>query len=84
MAREAHLMLAGIRGTNSMLREIAEPTLCNILLHLKDGESSSELPEGWEDAPTTHPIEQDYASEVKLKHASTVKHRVLASVVYQD
>lgn len=81
-------MLAGIRGTNSMLSDLEEPTLCNILAYIKDvpadEEWESELPDGWVDAPTTHAIEQDLSSEVKLKAAATRLHRMQPTIVYRD
>ncbi|KAG8894931.1 60S ribosomal protein L15 [Tulasnella sp. 403] len=86
--REVHLMLAGIRGTNSMLSEIQEPTLCNILVYLKDDASDGtptgeSLPDAWEDAHP-HAIEQEFATEVKLKHAATSLHKELAKKKQSD
>lgn len=83
-------MLAGIRGTNGMLSEIEEPTLCNILAYIKDEVGSDdnaieeELPGGWEEARSTHGIEQDLSSEVKLKPAATLLHRLQPTVAYRD
>ncbi len=77
-------MLAGIRGTNGMLSEIDEPTLCNILVYLKDDDDMrSPTPQGWE-VGSTHAIKQDLSNEVKLKQASTQLHKIQATVVYRD
>ena len=75
-------MLAGIRGTNSMLSDIQEPALCNILAYIKD-EGQDVTADGWEDTHT-HAIEMDSATEVKLKKASTSVHQIQATVVYCD
>ncbi|KAG9000896.1 Mitotic spindle checkpoint component mad2 [Tulasnella sp. JGI-2019a] len=82
--RDVHLMLAGIRGTNSMLSEIEEPTLCNILAYVKADAESGELLGGWEEAQTHAAIDQDMSSEVKLKPAATLLHRIQPTVVYRD
>ncbi|KAG8882814.1 Mitotic spindle checkpoint component mad2 [Tulasnella sp. 331] len=88
--RDVHLMLAGIRGTNGMLSEIEEPTLCNILAYVKDVEGADgdamqgELPGGWEEARSTCGVEQDLSSEVKLKPAATLLHKIQPTVVYRD
>lgn len=76
-------MLAGIRGTNSMLSDIQEPALCNILAYVKDDGHQDSTADGWEDTHT-HAIEMDSATEVKLKKASTSVHQIQATVVYRD
>ncbi|KAG9042918.1 Mitotic spindle checkpoint component mad2 [Tulasnella sp. UAMH 9824] len=79
---EVRSMLAGIRGTNSMLSDIQEPALCNILAYIKD-DGQDAAADGWEDTHT-HAIEMDSATEVKLKKASTSVHQIQATVVYRD
>ncbi|KAG8964936.1 Mitotic spindle checkpoint component mad2 [Tulasnella sp. 419] len=84
MNREVHLMLAGIRGTNSMLSDIQEPTLCNIVVYkrLTGSVKDDVISDAWEEAEQTG-IPLDDSSEVKLKSAATQHHKLELTVVYK-
>jgi len=75
-----------------MLREIDEPSLCNILVYKHEPQEElgntndsapSQLPQDWEDIDP-HAIPEDVVEEVKLKKFSTGIHVVQATVAYHE